>query len=118
MKLNKRIKSSLIQTFIFNVILLIMAVVFAVFVLWPSFLEIQEKKTALSAEYDRVNSMDKNGIEFQDFKALSNTAELSGYLKEIIKTTSADFYERNFKNKNIVSILFQEIVYEFENSRE
>ena len=100
MKLNKRIKSSLIQTFIFNVILLIMAVVFAVFVLWPSFLEIQEKKTALSAEYDRVNSMDKNGIEFQDFKALSNTAELSGYLKEIIKTTSADFYERNFKNKN------------------
>lgn len=100
MKLNKRIKSSLIQTFIFNVILFIIVVGFGLFVLWPSYVEIQEKKISLSEEYSRLVDMNKSGIEFQDFKSLSATSDISWYLKEVIKTTWDDFYERNFKNSD------------------
>jgi len=100
MKLNKRIKSSLIQTFIFNIILFIIVVGFGLFVLWPSYLEMQEKKVSLSEEYSRLVDMNKSGIEFQDFKLLSATSDISWYLKEVIKTTWDDFYERNFKNSD------------------
>lgn len=100
MKLNKRIKSSLIQTFLFNVVLLVVVVGFWIFVLWPSFQEIQEKKATLSNQYNRLVSTQSWGIEFADFKALAASSDASAYLKEVIKTTSKDFYNRNFKNSD------------------
>ena len=100
MKLNKRIKSSLIQTFIFNVVLFLMLLAFSILVLWPSFVEIQDKKSSLATEYDRFNSMNDNGIELEDFKILATNSDVSWYLKEVINTTSDDFYERNFQNNN------------------
>lgn len=98
MKLNKRIKSSLIQTFIFNVILLVVLIALWVLVFWPSFNEIEEKKNTLSTEYSRLNDMKSSGIEFQDFKELSSASDMSGYLKEVIQSTWDEFYVRNFRN--------------------
>lgn len=98
MKLNKRIKSSLIQTFIFNVILLVILIALWVLVFWPSFNEIEEKKNTLSTEYSRLNNMKSSGIEFQDFKELSSASDMSGYLKEVIQSTWDEFYVRNFRN--------------------
>jgi len=77
-----------------------MILAFAILVLWPSFVEIQDKKASLTTEYDRLNSMNDSGIEFDDFKVLATNSDVSWYLKEVIKTTWDDFYVRNFQNND------------------
>lgn len=110
MKLNKRIKSSLIQTFLFNVVLLIGIGIFIFLYIWPSFNQIQENKATLASNYEKLSSIEKTGITLEDFKELSQKSSLTPYIKELIKTTWDDFYTRNFNNKlewNFASFLMK-----------
>lgn len=99
MKLNKRIKSSLIQTFLFNFILLVGLLIFIFSVILPSFQEMQQNKDILATNYSDLQSIEKSGIELKDFQALSKKSSLTPYVKELIKTTWNDFYSRNFNNE-------------------
>ena len=98
MKLNKRLKSSITQTFFFNLVLLIFLVGVTVFSLWPSFLEIESQKDTLSTNYTELEQIKKQGIAIKDFKIIAWETEMDQYLKELVKNTGEPFYSRNFKN--------------------
>ena len=54
MKLNKRVKSSLVQTFLFNVIFLIALVAVIFIKLVPTFYEIEESKSNLAESFSEL----------------------------------------------------------------
>jgi len=109
MKLNKRLKSSITQTFFFNLVLLVFLIWFSVFRLWPSLLDIEDQKDNLSANYTELEQVNKQGIALKDFRIIAWESEMDQYVKELIKNTGEPFYSRNFKNTTRTSFdLFME----------
>lgn len=96
MKLNKRIKSSLIQTFLFNIVLFIIIVIFTLLVLWPSFQAIEQEKKILESNHAQLVSINKEGIDLNDFRTLSEKSSFTPYVKELIKNIGDEFYSKHF----------------------
>ena len=100
MKLNKRVKSALIQAFFFNIVLLFVIIVLVLTYFWPSFQQMQDEKQNLISNHKNFVSTQKQGISLSDFQSLTKGSDFTLYLKEVIKSTWKDFYDRNFINNN------------------
>jgi len=99
MKLNKRTKSSLIQGFSFNLILLIIMVSIIMLKFIPSFQQIEWYKAELSIAHTNLEIIKKEWWSFQNFRNFILESDADDFLKTIVRSSTEVFYNRNFRNK-------------------
>jgi hypothetical protein len=88
-----------VQIFIFNTIIFVLFLGYSIFSILPQFSEIQEKKSFLQENTLILQRIEKEGMNFQEFKdQKSQNSEQNEYLQSIVKIISPSFYSSNIRN--------------------
>lgn len=105
MKSNKRQKSKVFISFIFNIVLMIAWLLFMMLYIYPNFMWVEAKKKETLDLYNNYNDIDKNWLGLDLFKIESEKIEKSSYANEIIKVISEDpeFFASNLTNSWFIS---------------
>jgi hypothetical protein len=91
--------SFIVQILIINVILSIVCITVLTIKVYPSFSEIQDKKSELSEKYETFKRVSKEGLTFNEFVEEKNKdTNATEYLKDLIKVIPESFYNKNIKN--------------------
>ena len=100
MKRTKREQNSLIIGFTLNIIVFVLFIVWFILYIYPSFLEVEAKKSEVSNIINTLNRVKKDGINFTEFnlarKDLSPVSDT--YLKKLVLKTDKNFFEENLTN--------------------
>lgn len=100
MKLNKRIKSAIVQWIIINIIISIIFIMLLLFKVIPGFNIIEANKEKLSVTMGNINDINKKWVDFTTFKSLIKDLNVNDdYTLFIIKKLDKFFYDTNFINK-------------------
>ena len=91
--------SYLLQIFIVNLIIFFWFLGYIFINILPKYSEIEEKKWELAEQISTLKRIQKEGINFQEFKdQKSKNNEQNEYLTSILKTISNTFYTKHIKN--------------------
>lgn len=98
MERQKREQNAIIIHFMFYLVLTLWIVIyFFSSILWQ-IKQIEEKKTQTQELYNNINRIEKSGLVYDEFKALTANETNNTVIKEILKNITPDFYTNNLVN--------------------
>jgi uncharacterized membrane protein SpoIIM required for sporulation len=102
MPLDKKIKDTIVISFIFNLIIILWFIFYIIIIILPTFSEIEVKKDKLSEVLSIKENTLKKWISFIDFRKLS--LKDNAVDKQLLGKIDKEFYEINFINIDITKI--------------
>jgi len=102
---SKIVKNAVVQSTIFNVILLIIFVLLWLNYVYPKFIEIEKLKSEVVEEYNYGKKIEKDWIDYKKFKSLSSSIwkkelEWNVYLQNILKEFKEEEFNFHFWNNS------------------
>ena len=98
-QITKRVKNSLIQGAVANILLLWFFMVLLFFSITPRLEGISQQKEELITTYEQLNTLKKKGISFWEFKKIvSSSGGNDEFLQVLVQELDGDFYNRHFVN--------------------
>lgn len=98
MKRSIREKNSIVISLLFYLILVVWLILFFLLNTLSDIKEIWDKKIKTENIFKDTINIEKNWLNYQEFKSMTNNNTLKGKWKEILNSISKDFYDENFKN--------------------
>jgi len=96
---NRQRNSVIIHVF-FYTLLLVILLYFLISFFYPKIISLEQKKDETRGLFDSIQMVDKSGITFEEFQALSNSLEKNSYVTEVLKSIEKDFYLENLQNND------------------
>jgi hypothetical protein len=100
MKMTNRQRNSVIIHVFFYTLLLVILLYFLISFFYPKIISLEQKKDETRGLFDSIQMVDKSGITFEEFQALSNSLEKNSYVTEVLKSIEKDFYLENLQNND------------------